>query len=468
MASRGVLYFIWGTDCTDLLQRSIASLKKHHPELPHKIVTLPDNATYLDKVKMYDESPFDTTAYLDADTVVFGRLDYAFERAEQFGVALCVNESPFARRYSKSGLKGDAVEYNAGVVFFDKIKGKPLFDAWKACCHDIDSSSLFRTPEGTKRQRCNDQAGLAKAVEDTGFNPFVLPMNWNYRPFWQRSYVGPIKIWHDYGTPPEHLVEHSERTQGDVVFDNCRLTDEAEHSAPDQPEGKTINVACAMSVPRLGFQDNFFCVSEALTPLGIKPVHYDGVFWGQCLERVMMGQLDSDWILTVDYDSVFTKRDVETLISLAGRGDQVSPPVDAIAGVQLRRKTHDVLIAVKKAHDAGLEPHLSINEFKPDLLKCDVAHFGLTMFRTAALRKMEHPWFMNVPDERGEWGEKKQDEDIYFWRKWRATGNSLYLANRVVVGHMETMIAWPDEIMDVNYQHPCDFWSSGKPKNVWK
>lgn len=460
MISRGALYFIWG-DLERLLERSIASLKKHHPDLPIHIERLPDESTYLDKVRMFEVSPFETTAYLDADTVILGNLDYAFEQAEQFGIACCVNESPWARRYDGLRDRGDMVEYNAGIVFFDKVKSKPVFDAWAACCYTLNSSSRFHTPEGIKRQLCNDQAGMAKAIEDTGFNPKVLPHNWNFRPFWQRSYVGPLKIWHDYAEPPEHLVKHSEKNQDAVIFDTIYLSDTQEDPAP--VEGKKLNVACAMSTPRLGFLDNFYCITESLLPLGIRPLHYDGVFWGQCLERVMMEQLNADWILTVDYDTVFTKKDVEALISLAARSDFA----DAIAAVQLKRKTHDVLIAIK-AEDGKLAPELSIESFKPDLLECHVAHFGLTMFRTSALKKMEHPWFMNVPDENGEWGEKKQDEDIYFWRKWRATGNTLYLANHVPVGHIESMITWPDSNMDASYQHPCDFWGDGKPKDVWK
>ncbi|MEJ0070814.1 MAG: hypothetical protein WDO24_21130 [Pseudomonadota bacterium] len=38
---------------------------------------------------MFEHSPFETTVYLDADTVVLGRLDYGFEMAERFGLACC-------------------------------------------------------------------------------------------------------------------------------------------------------------------------------------------------------------------------------------------------------------------------------------------------------------------------------------------------------------------------------------------
>lgn len=460
--TRGALYLVWG-ELDELLGRSVESLKKVHPDLPIEVVRLPENSTYLDKVCMYERSPFDLTAYLDCDTVIFGNLDFGFECAEQYGIACCINEHPWGRRYKGLAHRNEIVEYNAGVVFFDKEKSKPVFDAWKECCHTIDSSSLFNTPEGTKRQRCNDQAGLAKAIEDCRFSPKVLPLNWNYRPFWQRSFVGNIKIWHDYAKPPQRLIDHSQKTENEVLLDTIYLNDGPEEDEPEPEPPKRINVACAMSVPRLGFNDNWFCVTEALTPLGIKPVHYDGVFWGQCLERVMGEQLSADWILTLDYDTVFTRKDVENLLSLAYR----SPFADAIAAVQLKRKTQEILIAIKQG-EGTLRPEIPIESFEADLLQCDVAHFGLTLFRTAALKKMEHPWFMNIPDETGNWGEGKQDEDIHFWRKWKATGNSLYLANRVVAGHMETMISWPSQEGEVIYQHPCDFWPQGKPKGTWK
>jgi hypothetical protein len=210
--SRGVLYIVWpGEGPTQaMLDRSIASLKRVHPELPVHIANLPDGSTLLDKARMYDLSPFDQTLFLDADTVVLERLDYGFERAEQFGLACCICECPWARRYK--GFGADAIEYNTGVLFFDREyeghKGYTVggvFDEWKSH-HDIDSSSQFMGADGVKAQTVNDQAGFALAIEQTGFNPFVLPPNWNFRHRWQKTVFGPVKIWHDYDDVPEAVV----------------------------------------------------------------------------------------------------------------------------------------------------------------------------------------------------------------------------------------------------------------------
>jgi hypothetical protein len=51
----------------------------------------------------------------------------------------------------------------------------------------------------------NDQGSFAQAITEWDRLPFVLPMNWNFRPLWQASFFGPIKIWHDYGEPPSWI-----------------------------------------------------------------------------------------------------------------------------------------------------------------------------------------------------------------------------------------------------------------------
>src|ERR1700749_4515757 len=94
---RGALYVVWepaqpGAGSAAIkasLERAIASFRDHHPELAHHVATLPRGSTLHDKAGMFEPSPFETTVYLDADTVVLGRLDYGFEMAERHGLACC-------------------------------------------------------------------------------------------------------------------------------------------------------------------------------------------------------------------------------------------------------------------------------------------------------------------------------------------------------------------------------------------
>ena len=206
MTSRGVLYLVWGQFDRALLDRAIASVREFHPDLPVEIARLGDDATLLDKAGMLDLTPFDETVFLDADTVVLGDLGFGFDKASRQGLACSICECPWARRYG--GIDGDIVEYNTGVLFFTK-DAKPVFDAWKARVRDIDSSIVFRRGNSLARMPLNDQAGFAMAIEDTGFNLFVLPYNWNFRPKWHNSWYGPLKIGHDYEPVPEPIRQRN-------------------------------------------------------------------------------------------------------------------------------------------------------------------------------------------------------------------------------------------------------------------
>jgi len=201
---RGIIYIIWGNDSKveRALQRSRQSLAAVHPELPVEVITI--EATdpvkgLLGKATMFDRSPFRETLYLDADTIVMGRLGFAFDKAAQFGLACSICECPWARR--AAGVRGEVVEYNTGVLFFTDA-AKPLFDAWARLSQQIDSRITFLDQEGLISEMAyNDQGSFAVAIEQTKFAPFILPLNWNFRPTWQRSFFGPIKIWHDYSDP---------------------------------------------------------------------------------------------------------------------------------------------------------------------------------------------------------------------------------------------------------------------------
>lgn len=204
--TRGALYVVWGTYNQVALERSLASLKSFHPELPVHIETLANTATLLNKAAMFEMSPFDETVFLDVDTLIMGNLDFGFEKARSNGTAICICECPWARRYG--GLEGDLIEYNTGVIFFNDA-ARVLFDTWESLSDKVDSSIHFVVDGQRGLMPLNDQAGFALAVENTGQQPFILPHNWNYRPKWQKSWYGPIKIWHDYGDPPQALIDHN-------------------------------------------------------------------------------------------------------------------------------------------------------------------------------------------------------------------------------------------------------------------
>lgn len=219
--NRGVLYIVWPgeTNVDRLLDRSIESLQRIHPELPYHVERLPEGSTLLDKSRMRDISPFATTLFLDADTVVMDRLDFGFERAEQFGLACSICECPYARRFTALADRGDLVEYNTGVLFFAHWH-KELFDLWQLFAKRMDSRLPFLHRGQLIIMPINDQASFAYAMYQAHCSPFVLPMNWNFRPIWHRSYFGPVKIWHDYSDPPEQFLDFNQsQLAEDAVID---------------------------------------------------------------------------------------------------------------------------------------------------------------------------------------------------------------------------------------------------------
>ncbi len=210
--TRGVLYIVWKghADPSGVLERSIASLKQNS-QLPHHVEWLPAGSTLLDKAKMADISPFDETLFLDADTVVMGSLDFGFHQARKHGLACCVNINPWAKRYTSLKASGDMIEYDTGVIFFTKAKPVlDVFDGWKRRT-GMDSSVSFVAAEGVRRMALNDQCGFASSVSDNGFNPFILPPNWNCHPRWQKTIFGEIRIWHDYRGVAEKFYQWNER-----------------------------------------------------------------------------------------------------------------------------------------------------------------------------------------------------------------------------------------------------------------
>jgi hypothetical protein len=228
-----------------------------------------------------------------------------------------------------------------------------------------------------------------------------------------------------------------------------------------------VRVGALMSTPRLGFTDNFFCVSQALAPHRIAPIKYTGAFWGQCLQNVMEETIDQyDVLLTIDYDSIFTAKTVEALLTLL-----MFSGVDAIAPLQTKRESNTVMLAM-----AGSTPEEKVTVdgewFNKPVRLVETAHFGCTMIRTEALRRVPKPWFIAHASERGDFRGGHLDEDLHFWKQWAAAGNTLGVATNISIGHAELMITWPSRVPACNgkvQQHSTEFWVKDRepPEGAW-
>lgn len=232
-----------------------------------------------------------------------------------------------------------------------------------------------------------------------------------------------------------------------------------------------LRVEAAFSMPRLAFTDNFFCTMQGLLPLGIRPTKFTGAFWEQCLDRVLLEMVDrTDWILTIDYDSVFEADTVQRLMTAA-----MVSGYDAVAPLQTKRD-EGVPMFTPEGHDHSIGlVQLPNSWFEAVVQPVDTAHFGCTLIRSEALRKTPAPWFKGEPMANGHWGDAAEgetprtDPDIWFWRQFKKAGNTLGVAPQVAIGHAELKITWAGRDLKPVYQTPSDYWAKGgrRPAAAW-
>jgi hypothetical protein len=200
-----------------------------------------------------------------------------------------------------------------------------------------------------------------------------------------------------------------------------------------------IKICAVLSRPRFGLNVFFDCASEALNPWHIPIQSFYGVFWGQCMQKAMEDNIAQgvDWILTLDYDTLFTSKHVQLLIDALGQ----NPEIDAISALQPRRGRPLPLMV----RPDGQAPMTG------GPVQATTSHFGLTILRVEAIKKMEKPWFWSTPTSDGGWGEGRLDDDIYFWGKFRDAGNKLFVHTGCKIGHVEEMAAQYNDAYDVEH-----------------
>ncbi len=279
-----------------------------------------------------------------------------------------------------------------------------------------------------------------------------------------------IREWHDgahdCSSLPISLNLEGRKPGGEL------LTEEA--PVEDEPEIEEVTldlngVVAVMTCPRLGFTDCSHAQFLAFGSLGIPLLKSGGVFWDQGITRVIEQAIavGARYIVTLDYDSLFTKDD---LIRLLVTMDQ-RPEIDALAALQMRREVDSPLFHLGRATNADLpeEIELSYDELLGnETLTAVTAHLGLTVFRTERFARMVKPWFGNVPDADGGWGEGRMDSDIAFWHRWKDAGNSLHIALRVPIGHLEQVVTWPDRSLQRRMQGMGEYNATGKPGWAWR
>lgn len=227
---------------------------------------------------------------------------------------------------------------------------------------------------------------------------------------------------------------------------------------------KCEGTTAVLSAPRYGptihmrYAFKAFALSHVPYQIG------GGAYWHQVLSQVLEQQIEhgSKYIITCDYDTIFTYQDVMELYRLM----EAMPDADAICPLQSKRGDDGVALFGIKGKDGNHIKSTPAYNLGRHMLPITSGHFGLTIFRTENLNALPRPWMNSEPDETGRWGDGKVDADIQFWNNWQAAGNTLYLAPRVIVGHLQELVTWPQHDMKPLYQTTSDYDKTGIPMEV--
>jgi hypothetical protein len=197
-------------------------------------------------------------------------------------------------------------------------------------------------------------------------------------------------------------------------------------------------ISAIMSMPRLTFTDTFTCVMRHIVAKGIPFNRSSGVFWGQCLTRMIELEMkkDLDYVLTIDYDSWFTYDDIIRLVQLL----EAHPEYDAVMPVQIKRENEGPMIG---AESPTGDDKIPITYFNDEIVPANTGHFGLTVFRKNCFEKIKKPWFIPEPDKDGGWEDGRIDEDIMFWHNFKEAGCKLGVATNVRIGHLQLKVTYP-------------------------
>jgi predicted SAM-dependent methyltransferase len=228
-------------------------------------------------------------------------------------------------------------------------------------------------------------------------------------------------------------------------IEDCASMDVSLNLRGQKPGGLETKIQAVMSMPRLGFTANMFAASTTFPALGIGWKVGNGVFWGQVLSRMIeKHELDNtEYLITVDYDTWFKKEHVIRLLQLMAE----NPDVDAIVAVQIKRENEVPMFSMVD-EDGNGRGDVPLKEFKEELVPICNGHFGLTIFRASVFAELKRPWFQAHPDSDGRWNEGHIDEDIHFWHNFRESGKKVCLAPKINLGHLQIKCTFAGPVED--------------------
>lgn len=212
-------------------------------------------------------------------------------------------------------------------------------------------------------------------------------------------------------------------------------------------EKRNVKVSAVMTAPRHEIVLARNWIEKAMKRIGIPMTISGGVFYGQCMQKMFVDlvEQDIDYVLTVDFDSMFTAKHVQRLLDIISHTEGV----DAIAAIQPKRGDGTILAARDKEEQLKWDG-------APVQVKS--AHFGLTVIDIQKLKTVPKPWFWAHPNADGDWEGTKIDDDVWFWKQWHEAGLKVFIDPGCRLGHLEEMVTVYDSQMHPVHLYPRE-WS---------
>jgi hypothetical protein len=113
--------------------------------------------------------------------------------------------------------------------------------------------------------------------------------------------------------------------------------------------------------------------------------------------------------------------------------------VDIVSGLYLSRAYPHAPIVFDLADNSGACFPMYLMGDEPRLVEIKAAGLGFLLVKTDVFRKMEKPWV-----RLGELNSEEWCDDIGFFKRVREAGIKSFVDMGVCVGHMGTMIIWPN------------------------
>jgi len=203
----GVIYIATGQRYADEAARSLASLRRHEPDLPVTLFTDVrqehpgfTSVVYVEdrrnhprkvfhaKVACMGQSPYDRTLFLDTDTHVCGTVREVFDLLDrfEFAGALAPKRIPGVRAGLPQVLPGTFAQLNSGVLLFRRCERvERMLADWLRRYDAHDFPNFF-----------GDQHELREALWASDLQLGILPTEWNCRLPWAFAVQEPVKILH--------------------------------------------------------------------------------------------------------------------------------------------------------------------------------------------------------------------------------------------------------------------------------